>query len=116
MNKTPASKFARLTVLCLGLLFYSHVSWGGSFTLKDLEYILKEKNSSIEEIISALPDSMRENFTFMKESQSTQGASPNSPRAIVFGKDSKLVMTFNGDPTQAGYDIIEVMAFNETTK
>src|SRR4051794_30151146 len=54
-----------------------------------------------------------ENFTLMRESHSLQQASPSHPRAIVFQRGGKLILTFNGDATLKGFDRIEVMAYRE---
>jgi hypothetical protein len=51
----------------------------------------------------------------MRVSQSLQSATPDAPRAIVFGKDGKFTLTFNGNPGQAGFNSIEMMQFLETT-
>jgi hypothetical protein len=55
-------------------------------------------------------------FTLMRESKSLQGASPAAPRAIVFGRDARLVLTFNGKPDQAGFNHVEMMQFVPTAE
>lgn len=54
--------------------------------------------------------------TFGFDSLSIQGSSYSHPRAIVYGKTAKFIITFNGDPSQDGYDKIETMEFNEQTE
>lgn len=72
---------------------------------------------SLEELIPLLPDELRQNFTFVYESRSPfrKSISPDFPRVILFTKDAKMVLSFTGDPAQSGYDVLEVMAFNELT-
>src|SRR5688572_936104 len=52
----------------------------------------------IEEVLAALPDTHLANYTLMHRSRSLHGSSVENPRAILFGKDAKFVLTFNGDP------------------
>lgn len=73
-------------------------------------------NSKVEDFLSWVkavdPDQMSW-FTLMKQSQSAQGASSLNPRAIVFGKDSKFIFTFNGESKQDGFNDIEMLFFRE---
>src|SRR2546422_1224864 len=50
------------------------------------------------------------------ESRSLQGASFDSPRAIVFGPDARFIVTFNGSPAQRGFRVVETMEFDDETK
>ena len=53
-------------------------------------------------------------YTLMRRSRSSQQASPQSPRAIVFGGDAKFIFTFNGGtPGQTGHDRVEMIQFRE---
>ena len=62
------------------------------------------------------------NYTLMPKSLSIHGSSYLHPRALVFGGDAKLILTFNdgGSPNSAnlrpkGYESLEVMCFNSKT-
>ena len=46
------------------------------------------------------------------ESFSLQEGSYLNPRAIVFGKTAKLVISFNGEPGQKGFSTLETMSFS----
>lgn len=48
-------------------------------------------------------------------SKSLHGSSRQAPRAIVYGKTGKFVISFNGLPEQQAYNELEVMEFNQTT-
>jgi len=52
-------------------------------------------------------------FTLMRKTESSQGATPTDPRAIVFGPTAKFIFTFNGAPTSKGYQEIEMIFFRE---
>ena len=54
--------------------------------------------------------------TFIYQSFSLQGTSLAAPRAMVFGRDSKFIMTFGGDRKLKGYDVIETIHFKDDTK
>jgi hypothetical protein len=45
----------------------------------------------------------------MRRSASIQDASDAHPRAIVFGDDARFIFTFNGEPSQRGYDAVEIL-------
>lgn len=54
-------------------------------------------------------------YILMYRSRSLQEASFENPRVILVGKDAKLVMTYNGNETQKGFNNLEVMEFNSST-
>lgn len=66
---------------------------------------------SPQDVIAALPEEMRENFTLIHDSQSIQDANLSHPRALMFSKDATSIATFNGHPKLFGYDSIEAVAF-----
>ena len=74
--------------------------------------IKNEDIQTIEQLIPHLPYEMRRNYTLMYKSLSTQGSSFENPRAILFGQDAKLILTFNGSPEQRGFDRVEVMDYD----
>lgn len=57
-----------------------------------------------------------ENYALVARSMSIQGSTPAAPRAVVFDKEAKLVMTFNGQVGERGYDRIELMTFDDEKK
>jgi hypothetical protein len=73
------------------------------------------KVKSIDELLPLIPASFRSGYTLVYDSKSQQGASTTNPRAIVFGKDAKFMITFNGDPKQKGNDFLETSQFQEST-
>ena len=66
----------------------------------------------MEELIAALPPAMRSHYSLVFASRSLQDASFAAPRAILFGEDASLVVSYNGDPRQRGYDALESMEFD----
>jgi len=68
---------------------------------------------TVEAFLGKLPSSLRSNFTLMRESKSSQQASGSAPRAILFGETGKLLVAFNGDPEQKGYNTVELIQFRE---
>jgi hypothetical protein len=78
-------------------------------------YLAEHPSSSLQALLTSLPESYRSRFTLIKTSKSLQQASPLQPRAIIFGLDAKLIMTFNGDASQSGFDDLEVMQFRDET-
>ncbi len=70
---------------------------------------------SVDELIAALPEDLRNHYALVFASRSLQGASYSNPRAILFGSDAQLVVTYNGDPHERGYDAVETMEFDPGT-
>lgn len=75
-----------------------------------------ERLTSVEALlawISRTHPEFFENFTLMRESRSTQAATGKDPRAIVFQQDGRLVLTFNGDAQEQGFERVEILQFRE---
>ncbi len=86
-------------------------------TFAELEILLgNPKVTSVEKFLAELPVSYRNSFTLVYKSKSIQGASPPFPRAVVFGRDGKLILTFNGDRSQKGFNNIEILHWDEALK
>jgi hypothetical protein len=70
---------------------------------------------SVSELVPLLPEELRRNFTFVYESRSPFKAAitPQRPRVILFTDDARLVLTFIGDDTQPGADLLESMSFDD---
>lgn len=97
-------------------LFISAVALAKPLTFEAIESYLKEKqnHATLEETLGWIREQSPEQmggFTLMRESSSLQGASPLHPRAISFGKDAKLIFTFNGHPQQKGFSNLEFILF-----
>lgn len=81
--------------------------------LRDL--LSTHKITSPDDLVRLLPVPLRTYYTLVFQSRSLQGASYANPRVILFGNDATLVVTFNGDATERGYDAIETMDFDAVT-
>lgn len=88
-----------------------------NFGIPELQKTIDDNNvTSIEALLPLLPQDLRANFTLVHKSRSIQDASPENPRALLFGSTAKLVLSFNGDPTQRGHQAIEMLSFDDITK
>jgi hypothetical protein len=69
---------------------------------------------SVSELVPLLPAELRRNFALVYDSRSPFKASitPARPRVILFTDDARLVMTFIGDDTAPGADLLETMSFD----
>jgi len=100
--------------LCVLLLLHNPAF---AFDIDDLRRLIREQGlGSVAEIIERLPREYRENYTLAYDSDSLQGASYDNPRAILFGRTARFVLSFNGDPAQQHYHAIEAMQFREDTE
>lgn len=78
------------------------------------EYILSHSLKSLDALIPCLPVRYLETWVLMFESHSLQTATPQMPRAILYGADSRLVLTFTGDSQRKEeYNTLETMEFDE---
>ncbi len=70
---------------------------------------------SVSELVPLLPEELRRNFALVYDSRSPFKAAitPQHPRVILFTDDARLVLTFIGDETQPGADLLETMSFDD---
>jgi len=73
--------------------------------------------ANIEQLLQALPDDLRTNFTLVYASRSPHRdeISPQFPRTVLFTTDAKLLLTFTGDPAAPAYNGLEVIYFDDRT-
>lgn len=76
-------------------------------------YLSINNFGSIDCFLSALPKDIRAFRTYFKDSLSMQAASVTHPRALVGAPDGGFFLTFNGHPSQQGYNEIEVIALDK---
>ncbi len=97
--------------LCIVLLVPARAF---AFDVDELRDMIRDRAlTTVAEVIAHLPVEYRENYTLAYDSRSLQGSSRDNPRAILFGRTARLVLSFNGDPAQQHYDTIEAMQFRE---
>jgi hypothetical protein len=68
--------------------------------------------TTIEDVLSRLPDDYQSRYALVYNSRSLQGATPENPRVISFGTDASFILAFNNDPTLMGHDKIETISFD----
>jgi hypothetical protein len=77
---------------------------------------------TVEKLLPLLPEDYRSSFTLMRKSGSNQEAGDENPRVILFGKDAKLILAFNGANADLlagkkaipkGFDKVEVIEYDE---
>ena len=87
------------------------------FDFATLQSLLQRHNpGSVDELIAALPFTLRSRYALVFESRSLQGATFRDPRVILYGPDARLVVTFNGDPSQRGFQTVETMEWRPETR
>lgn len=83
-------------------------------TLEKLMETINTKDlRTIESVIEALPDNMKnDNYVLMYRSRSLQESTPKSPRAILYTPTASFMLTFNGgDPAHRGSNTLELIQF-----
>jgi len=94
-----------------------------TFDQKSLESLLQKNPrtglpvQTIAELVPLLPQELRENFTFVYDSRSPFRASIShqKPRTILFSADGRLILTFTGDASKPGFDLLETISFQDET-
>ncbi|MFL5812596.1 MAG: c-type cytochrome [Bdellovibrionia bacterium] len=86
------------------------------FGMAELQKLIESKDiRSIEALLPALPKELRDNFVLMRHSGSVQAATPENPRAILFGNTGKLVLSFTGNDSMRGGKNIEILELDESS-
>jgi mono/diheme cytochrome c family protein len=105
------SRLVRTILLCL-LVAATPAATAMSFA--ELERLIAERNvRSIEDLLPLLPADLRSRYVLMFRSRSLHGSSFAHPRAILFDPEARLVLSFNGDSGQAGFNDLETMQFDD---
>lgn len=108
-------RLTRLPAACLAL----HVATAPASARFDFEalreLIATHHIQSVEQLLAALPEDLRAHYTLVFASRSLQAASPDSPRVILFGTDAQLIVTFNGEPAQRGFESLETLEFSTSS-
>ena len=69
--------------------------------------------NSVEELVPLLPVALRSRYALVFSSRSLQQATYSAPRVILYGSDAHLVLTFNGDASQRGFNTVETLEFGQ---
>src|SRR6202047_15762 len=100
---------------CLALGLAEPAS-AGEFAFESLTQVIAAQHvGSVEELIAALPEDLRTHYSLVFSSRSLQDASFEHPRAVLFGSNAQLILAFNGDPSQHGFEAVEPMEFDSHT-
>lgn len=102
-------RFGCVLLVCAALSTAAH-----GFDYEDLvELIHQRELTALDQVLEHLPGEYMDNFTLAFGSRSLHGSSYDYPRVILFGRDAKLILTFNGDPSQHKYHELEVVQFRD---
>lgn len=87
--------------------------------VRDFDWLIRliehQNLRTIEDVIPALPPEFLNHYTLIRQSTSLQLSSATHPRAILYGEDARLIITFNGNPLHKQYYKLEVAEFHDTT-
>jgi hypothetical protein len=93
----------------------------GAAVAADLDFqalqslVTRDGTRSISGVLAALPADYRSNFALVFSSRSLQQASFGDPRVILYGSNARFLITFNGNPSERGYDTLETAQFDQRT-
>ena len=98
--------------LVCALVVFSPDAWGYSYA-RLVELIEDRGLQRIADVLPHLPADLRSSYTLAYRSRSAQEGSFEFPRAILFGRDAKFIIAFNGHPQQRGFADLEILQFND---
>lgn len=102
------------TLTCLSFLFISHHAY--SYTLEQyLEKLKLENVETIDDAISLLPTSVRENFSLIHSGHGLRGTSHLEPAIIGWMPDGSFFVNVGSENQNLG-DQIEILQFNKSSK
>jgi hypothetical protein len=97
---------AALLLLVLGPLI--GVAGAAALDFDSLRQLIeRDRIDSIEALLADLPEDLRRSYALVFSSRSLQEATFRDPRAILYGSDGRLILTFNGDAAERGYEALE---------
>lgn len=103
-------------LLILGLICFAATSFGQIHSVDSIRTMLRDRNiRTMEEFLENLPEDIRSNYTLMHTSKSLHGSSYEEPRAMMYG-NGQWIVTFNGSPSQAAGNMVEMMIYNPSDK
>ena len=103
----------RASAMCLCLAIFAGSASAGEFAFESLNQVIAAGHvNSVEGLLAALPRDLLIHYSLVFSSRSLQDASFENPRAVLFGSDAQFILTFNGDPSQHGFDAVETMEFD----
>jgi hypothetical protein len=104
----------KLQMKMLLVLLFMVSEVGRAETYEDLQEIIRTNHvNTIAELLPHLSSQMKRQFTLVMKSRSLQEGSPEYPRVILYGDNAKLLLAFNGDSKQLGYDRMEVIQYRD---
>lgn len=68
----------------------------------------------VDDLLPLLPKAHLTNYVLSYAPRGLQDGSFLAPRVITEGKDGQVLISFNGDPRQEGYQAIEMIEFKDT--
>ena len=106
----------RCLTLLAGLILGAPIASAGGYDFAAVQSLITAGHiRSIEDLLLALPGTLRYHYALVFASRSLQEASFELPRVILYGSDARLVITFTGDPGQRGFNVLETMEFDDGT-
>ena len=78
-----------------------------------MQFIDQEDVRDVKTLLSAMPRSMRRNYTFVEQTRTDLPSSLEHPRVILTGSDARFMMAFGSDPTDPNREKIDIAELDD---
>ncbi len=78
-------------------------------------HVINNGVTNVRDLLSDMPDSMRENYVLMEQTRSRHLADLRDPRLIMFGLDARFLMAVGGVEEDPLREIVEMAELDEET-
>jgi hypothetical protein len=115
LPKRFCSTLTEVLLIAVSLVFVQPLlSLGEEISYERLRHLIESKKlTTVNDTLAALPEEFRSNFTLIYSSGSTQPATFEKPRALLFTQDAKFILAFNDIPDADGKKRLEMVQFRD---
>lgn len=78
-------------------------------------FVQQNRLSNVATLLKALPAHYQRNYAFMERTRGPGKSSLTFPRIVLFGSDARFLMNISTDPSDPGYERLDMASMNKTT-
>lgn len=78
-------------------------------------FVVQNNIASVEDLLSAMPRTMRRNYALVETTRSQNPSTINHPRLILFGSDARFMMALGSDPDDPKREQVDMAQLDDAT-